>query len=254
LFDIYAANGDIAVQLGYNLASSFGDGTSFWNVGNSTRFAINPVGSLVGLGQDQLAWYSTTNIMPGSLTANLDTSLCRASAGVLEIASSTTCNAGGSLDLQTLNMGGLVAQYNGISTVDNGVPSVLGHSNLTGQTAAQSGVSLYTPAATGMFRVTYYAKVTTAGTSSILGGATGFVLAYTDGTDSVAQTLTLTAANQAGSLLTIGTGNITNTTGTISYGTATVYAKTGVPMTYSFGYSSTGTTMQYEIHVKVEAL
>ena len=33
-----------------------------------------------------------------------------------------------------------------------------------------------------------------------------------------------------------------------------VYAKTGVAMTYNFGYTSTGTAMQYEIHVKVEAL
>jgi hypothetical protein len=129
-----------------------------------------------------------------------------------------------------------------------------GTSDLTAQTAALTTSALFTPAVTGMVRVSYYAKVTTPGTSSILGGTTGFVLAYTDGTDSVAQSVTLTAANQSGALITIGTGNTGNATTTISYGTAMVYAKTGVAMTYSFGYSSTGTTMQYEIHVRCESL
>lgn len=144
--------------------------------------------------------------------------------------------------------------YNNIATVANGIPAVYGQSDLTAQTAAQTTAALYTPTATGMFRVSYYAKVTTAGTSSILGGTTGFVLNYTDGTDSVAQNLTLTEANQSGTILSIGTGNVTNTTAAIVYGTAMVYAKTGVAMTYNFGYSSTGTVMQYEVHVKLEQL
>lgn len=149
---------------------------------------------------------------------------------------------------------GKLTTYVGVATVDNGVPSEQGHSDLTAQTAALTTSALMTPGATGMYRVSYYAKVTTAGTTSILGGTTGFVLNYTDGTDSVAQTLTLTEANQSGSILSIGTGNTTNTTAAIIYGTTMVYAKTGVAMTYNLGYTSTGTAMQYEIHVKVEAL
>lgn len=127
-------------------------------------------------------------------------------------------------------------------------------SNLTGQTAAQSGVTLFTPPVTGSYRVTYYAKVTTPGTTSILGGTTGFVLHYTDGTDSVAQNLTLTEANQSGAILSIGTGNVTNTTAAVVYGSAVVKAKVGVAMTYDFGRTSTGTAMQYAIKVTVEAV
>jgi len=135
-------------------------------------------------------------------------------------------------------------------------PGMVGYavSDLTGQTAALTTTALATPASTGAYRVSYYAKVTTAGTTSILGGTTGFVLNYTDGTDSVAQNLTLTEANQSGTILSIGTGNVTNTTAAVIYGSAVVYAKTGVAMTYNLGYTSTGTAMQYEIHVRLEAL
>jgi hypothetical protein len=124
--------------------------------------------------------------------------------------------------------------------------------DLTGQTAAISATSLFTPNFTGMVRIEYYAKVTTPGTTSILGGTTGLVIAYTDGTDSVAQTaFTLPEDNQSGTALSVGTGNTTNTTQAVLVGNATVYAKTGVNMTYAFGYSSTGTAMQYELHIRV---
>jgi hypothetical protein len=33
-----------------------------------------------------------------------------------------------------------------------------------------------------------------------------------------------------------------------------VYAKTGVAMTYSYGYTATTGNMAYELHIKVEAL
>ena len=128
-------------------------------------------------------------------------------------------------------------------------------SDLTAQVAALTTQSLSTPAATAFYRVSYYAKVTSVGSvSSVLGGTTGFVLNYTGGTDSVAQNVTLTASNQSGALVVIGTGNTTNTTATVSYGSTVVFAKTAVAMTYNFGYVSSGTAMQYEIHVRVEQL
>lgn len=128
--------------------------------------------------------------------------------------------------------------------------------DLTGQTAAITATSLYTPAATGMVRINYYAKVTTAASvSSILGGTSGLVVTFTDGTDSVAQTaFTLPEDNQAGNSLSVGSGNTTNTTQAVLQGNAVVWAKTGVNMTYAFGYSSTGTAMAYELHIKVETL
>lgn len=148
-----------------------------------------------------------------------------------------------------------IGTYDSISTVGKGVPSILAQIDLTGQTAAvTNSTALYTPTVTGMFRVSYYAKVTTAGTSSVLGGTVGFQILYSDGTDAVAQTVTLPATSQAGNTITIGTGNVGNTTTTVSYGDAMVYAASGTAITYGFGYSSTGTTMQYELHVKVEAL
>lgn len=152
-----------------------------------------------------------------------------------------------------------ISLYNGVATVAGGVPAIYGQSNLVTQGAAISAAALVTPSTTGFYRVSYTAKPTqNPTTSAVLGGTTGFVLAYTDGTDSVAQTLTLTASNQSGAIVTIGTGNTCTTTGcatTISYGSAVIFAKTGVAMTYSYGYSSVGgTPMQFEIHVRVEGL
>lgn len=183
---------------------------------------------------------------------------CFSNPGFINIDNSTTVSSysdnGSTLKWRMSGASGIITNYAGVATVDNGVPSILGHSDLTGQTAALTTSALFTPSSTGMVRVTYYAKVTTPGTTSILGGTTGFVLNFTDGTDSVAQTLTLTEANQSGTILSIGTGNVTNTTAAIIYGTAMVYAKTGVAMTYNLGYTSTGTAMQFEIHVKAESL
>jgi hypothetical protein len=132
-------------------------------------------------------------------------------------------------------------------------------SDLTGLTAALTTHALYTPANSGRYRVSYTAKITTVASTgavtSNLGGTTGFVLHYTDSDDSVAQTLTLPATAQTGNTVTIGTGNTTNTTTTISQGSAVVNAKTAVAMTYDFGYASnTAAQMAYSIHVTVEMM
>jgi hypothetical protein len=136
-------------------------------------------------------------------------------------------------------------------------PGPLASLDLPTQSAAISATALYTPTTTQMVRVSYYAKVTTPGTSTgTLGGTTGFALTYTDGTDSVAQTANvLPEFNQAGANIAIGTGNTTNTTQATLTGSAIVWAKTGVGMTYAFGYGSTGgTAMVYELHIRVEGL
>jgi hypothetical protein len=152
---------------------------------------------------------------------------------------------------------GKISLYNSISTVDNGVPSEVAHIDLTAQGAAiANNTALFTPAATGMFRVCYYAKVTTVdATSLVLGGTVGFQVLYTDGTDSVAQTgTTLPATAQTGNTVTIGTGNTTNTTQGSSEGCGVFFMKTGVASTYGFGFSRVGGQGQYELHVKVEAM
>ena len=116
--------------------------------------------------------------------------------------------------------------------------------NLTGQTAAIAATTIYTPAAAGLFRVSYAAKVTTpATTSSILGGANGFQVIYTDNDDSVVVT---TPAGPTSAL---------NSTQAWVNGTVLVNAKAATALQYSFGYTSIGgTPMAYALHIRVEAL
>lgn len=151
--------------------------------------------------------------------------------------------------------GNTFSTYNAIATVGSGVPFEPATIDLTAQSAAVSATNLYLPATTQLYRITGYLKVTTAGTSSILGGTTGVVITYTDGTDSVAQSVTMSEVSQSGTNLTIGSGNPGNSTTTVTIlGPTTVFAKTAVQMQYAIGYSSTGTTMVYEAHLRVEQL
>ena len=148
---------------------------------------------------------------------------------------------------------GLMLSYGGIATVSNGAPAEYATVDLTGKTAAITTTTLYTPVATGMFRISVYAKVTTVdGASSSLGGSTGLTIGYGDGTDSVAQTLVAQLATQAGAAAIVNAGN---TTATKLLGSVVIFAKTGVAITYAFDYTSgTPATMAYELHLKVEAL
>lgn len=143
--------------------------------------------------------------------------------------------------------------YNGIATVSNGVPSELATVDLTGQTAAKTATTIYTPAATGMYRISVYLQITTASSStSILGGATGVVLTYNDGDGNVAQSDTVGLMSTAGTIVTTSS---TNTTATNLNGSTVIYARTGVAIQYAIGYTSVGVTpMAYAAHLKVEAL
>lgn len=148
---------------------------------------------------------------------------------------------------------GKVLSYAGIPTVSNGTPAEYATIDLTGKTAAITATTLYTPAATGMFRISVYAKVTTAdGASSSLGGSTGLTIGYTDGTDNIAQSTVAQLVTQAGAAAIVNAGN---TTATKLLGSVVIYALTGVAITYAFDYTSgTPGTMTYELHLKVEAL
>ena len=118
-----------------------------------------------------------------------------------------------------------------------GTSTALATVNLTTQSAAQAATTLYTPASDGLFTITYYAKVTTAATTSSTLGV--FSVISTD-TDSNVVT-TVGQSSQQNSL----------TAGFIS-GSITVYAKASTAIQYSLGYASSGATaMQYELHVVV---
>lgn len=157
----------------------------------------------------------------------------------------------GSLTALNLGLSGIATRYNNILTVSNGIPSELATVDLTAQAAAITATTLYTPAATGMYRISAYLQLTTPGTTSVLGGATGLVLTYNDGDGNVAQSDTVSLMAQNGSIVNFIN---TNTTGTNLNGSVVIYARTGVAIQYAIGYTSAGTAMQYAVHLKVEAL
>ena len=149
-----------------------------------------------------------------------------------------------------------VTKYNNITTVSNGIPSELAAVNPTGLAAAKTTTTLYTPTASGMFRINISLQVTRAATtSSILGGTTGVVITYTEPDGSVAQSIVPLLTNQAGAVVVPASGNTGNSTTTQSQGVAIIYAKTGVAIQYAIGYTSVGaTTMTYSAHLICEAL
>jgi hypothetical protein len=149
-----------------------------------------------------------------------------------------------------------ISTYKGITTVSNGVPAEYATVDLTAQTAAITATTLYTPAASGMFRISIVLHVTTAATtSSVLGGATGVVITYTEPDGSVAQSVKPLLSDQAGAVIVPATGNVGNSTTTVSQGSAVIYAKTGVAIQYAVGYTSVGATpMAFSAHLKAEAM
>lgn len=151
-----------------------------------------------------------------------------------------------------LTSAGLVSKYNNITTISNGMPSEYATVDLTAQGAAITATTLYAvPAAgAGMYRISFVAKVTqVATTSSILGGAGGFQLLYTDANDSVVVTTPTEAFDSDNTTLAL------NTTQAYYAGVLIVNAKASTNIQYQMGYTSVGATpMQYNLHIKVEAL
>lgn len=159
----------------------------------------------------------------------------------------------GELHMQS---GSYVIEYNGVDTVSNGVPIEVGTADLTSQSAAISATTLFTPTADGMFRISITLQVTQAATnSSVLGGATGVAITYTEPDGSVAQSIVPLLISQAGVSIVPATGNTGNTTTTQSQGSAIIYAKSGVAIQYAIGYTSVGaTSMEYAAHLKCEMM
>jgi len=142
--------------------------------------------------------------------------------------------------------GDKIIGYNNIPTVSGGVPAEYAKDDRVAQTAAIPANTLYAVpvGGAGMYRISYVAKVTTpATTSSVLGGANGLQIVYTDNDDSVVVT---TAAGPTSNL---------NTTQAQINGSIIVNAKASTNIQYSIGYTSVGATpMAFALHVKVEAL
>lgn len=134
------------------------------------------------------------------------------------------------------NIGSGFTEWKSLSSI-GGVPSVLATSFLTAQTSAISGQSIVSSAsafAKGMWRISFVATQTTAGSAgTVLGGTTGFTITFTNANgDTISKTTALSAP---------ATGVGTSTSDTISgdfYG----YAGASTNITYSFGYTAGGVT------------
>lgn len=117
----------------------------------------------------------------------------------------------------------------------------------TAQAAPISADTVYSvpTGKSGLYRVSWAAKITTVdSTSSTLGGAGGFQVTYTDADDSVSLTpLAVPNATATG-----------NTTATQLSGSVEVNAKAGSDIQVSFGFTAGTGDMRYSLHVRVEAL
>ena len=202
-----------------------------------TSYVIAPNSSYTFINYNGGNWYMTsTNDLDNGTgivkVTNGGTGTSTAPAvGSIPVASSTSAYTP-----LAIGTSGQVLQSNG-TTATWSSSTALATVNLTAQSAAQAATTLYTPASDGLFTITYYAKVTTAATTSSTLGV--FSVISTDVDSNVVTTVG--QSSQQNSL----------TAGFIS-GSITVYAKASTAIQYSLGYASSGATaMQYELHVVV---
>ncbi len=138
-----------------------------------------------------------------------------------------------------------VGSYNSINTVANGVPAEYAQANLSAQAANVAATTIYAVPAggAGMYRISCYASVTQAATTSSTLPNIGVL--WTDNDSGVAlSSTTVTPTNTANTLGAFGTGSII------------IYAKASTNIQYqTSNYASSGATaMQYGAHIKVEFL
>lgn len=122
--------------------------------------------------------------------------------------------------------------------------NTLGLYDATAQTANVGPITVYAVPANGagMYRASCYVVLTTVGTTSTLPSCS---VGYTDSDSGVAQTLAMSSTN---------TGNTLGLVGAPSTGIGVAFkAKLSTNITATTaGYASTGTAMQYAVHVRVE--
>jgi hypothetical protein len=129
-----------------------------------------------------------------------------------------------------------------ISAYVTSAPELTGDNiDLTGQTANISSTTVVSAPANGLYRVAGYIIVTTAGgVSSTL---PSIVLTWTDQNNGQLQTWTLTPT-ASGNLLT-----------TVQQNDAILSCGPATDLSFSTtGYASSGSAMQYAVHIRVEAL
>src|SRR6266567_3731503 len=119
-------------------------------------------------------------------------------------------------------------------SVPNRVPVIAAEVNLAAQTAAKATTTLLTPSVTGFFRISIALKLTTIGTSPVVGPVT---ITYTDGDGSVAQSIVMLLNSTTGTAVTT-TVNNTTTTSNVN-GSMVIFAKVAVAIQYAIALSGT---------------
>ena len=134
-------------------------------------------------------------------------------------------------------------------SVPNRIVTIPAEVNLTGQVAAKTTTTLLTSSVTGFYRISIALKLTTVGTSPVVGPVT---ITYTDGDGSVAQSIVMLLQSVAGTLVTT-TVNNTTTTSNVN-GSMVIFAKTGVAISYAIAQSGTIGSGQWSAHIRCEAM
>lgn len=124
---------------------------------------------------------------------------------------------------------GRFTTYNNDLVVGNGVTGIVGLSAQTGKTASIGATTLFTPAATGEYRVSYYISTTTAGAGNVI-----TTVNWTDENG---------AKNIASAAMNLTAGNFQQATYLVHSGASAIQ--------FSTTYAATGT---YQIYVIVERL
>ncbi len=229
------------IQINHNSASGTGAQT-FWQYNGATSLLIS-------------AQSDTPHIYGGGTSSGISiygSSGGTGTSGLIRFRNNTpdeTQNA--SIDTANGNIvtAGKITSYNGVTTVSNGVASVVGTSDVAARATAITPTTLFTPATTGFYDIDITMKITTAGTSPVAGPVT---ITYTDGDGSVAQSQVVGFFNTSGAVVTTTVNNST-TTGTIS-GHLRIYALTGVAVQFAIAVSGTFGAGLYTAHLRATAL
>ena len=229
-------------------------------VGNSTpkwtKLAVGTAGQTLTTDGTDPSWSSTyargtiVASAPWTWTQTWNNGAVTFTAWLLNVTNTASAAASKLLDLQvggsskfTVKVDGTLPTVAGLTTAGNGVPVLVAATGLlSGQTANIAVTNLLASAPTGFYRACAFSAVTTAGgVSSTLPAVT---ISFNNG---VAQTATLLASDS------------TNTTATYKQACMVLQASAATAITYDAGttsgaYASSGTAMQYQLRVTLEAL
>jgi hypothetical protein len=217
---------------------------------NPSATTLGGIESIAAVSHQWINSISTSGVPTLTQPAASDLSNGTTGSGSVVLAASPSIT--GTVALASATLSGLVSNYNSIATVANGVPAEYATVDLTAQSAAQSTTTLYAVPASGagVYRVCWSAKFTRAATTSSTLGA--LTVTFTD-PDGVTVTQTCAAMNNSGGIVTAATSNSTSTV--IMGIPLTLNVKASTNITFAFAYASSGTTtMQYNLHIRLEAI